>query len=160
MNTTFQLQRVLVVDDDCVIRRSAARQLAQAGYLVSTAANGNEALTLLGLEAYDAVLSDVRMPVMNGIDLLKIARGRFPALPFIIMTGWVEDYITKPASTWGAAAVLEKPVLHNELLATLKMAVNTRIQQAPPWDPALAENPTAGSTGRDSRVVQEVRTPQ
>ena len=160
MNTTFQMQRVLVVDDDCVIRRSAARQLEEAGYLVSTAANGNEALTRLGLEAYDAVLSDVRMPVMNGIELLEIARGRFPTLPFVIMTGWVEDYITKAASTWGAAAVLEKPVLHDELLATLKMAFNERILRAPPWNPALAENPTADEAGSDSRVVQEVRTPR
>ena len=138
MNTTFQLQRVLVVDDDCVIRRSAARQLAQAGYLVSTAANGNEALTLLGLEAYDAVLSDVRMPVMNGIDLLKIARGRFPALPFIIMTGWVEDYINEAALTWGAAAVLDKAVPPHQLLPTLKMAIDAK----PPSqrEPAAAEN--------------------
>src|SRR6476469_4420677 len=66
--------RVLVVDDEDAVRRVLARTLTQAGYLVDTTPDGRGALEALRHDPYDAVLSDISMPDMDGIELLRAIR--------------------------------------------------------------------------------------
>ena len=80
---------VLLVDDEPLVRRMTGRALAGSGYTVLEAAHGAEALELLraGHRA-DVVVSDVMMPRMNGVELTRVLRREFPALPVILMSGY------------------------------------------------------------------------
>lgn len=135
MNSTIKTPKVLVVDDDGLNLQLTARTLTGAGFITRMAANGEEAVTWMGMEEFDAVVTDVRMPRMDGLDLLRTVREDLPWLPVIIMTGQVEEDIRAAASAWGAAAVFQKPVSRGELIATLRMAL---ADAAPPFAPASA----------------------
>lgn len=130
MNLTTNTAKVLVVDDDPLNLQFTARALAGAGFITRKAANGEEAVTWIGMEQFDAVVTDVRMPRMDGVALLRTIRERLPWLPVIIMTGQVEEDIRTAATTWGAAAVFHKPLNRGDLIAALRMAL---ADAAPPF---------------------------
>src|SRR5258706_8715952 len=81
-----QPARVLVVDDERLLLETAARVLRNAGYLVSMAGNGVEALALIAQTPFDAIISDIRMPEMGGIELLRAVRERDADVPVVLMT--------------------------------------------------------------------------
>lgn len=113
--------RILLVDDDPVNLFVLTRSLRVAGFATVSAANGETALKLLDAEEFDAVVSDVRMPRMDGIELLQNIRAHFPSLPVILMTGLVEDDIREAASTWGATALFQKPVDRTDLILAIRV---------------------------------------
>jgi CheY-like chemotaxis protein len=80
--------RILIVDDEPAVRRFAARVLVQEGFVVAEAADGAEALTLVRASAVDAVVSDIVMPRLNGVELLKALAASHPQLPVILMSGY------------------------------------------------------------------------
>lgn len=106
MNST----KILVVDDEAPIREVLQKGLSQmGGFLVDTAQNGQEAIEKVERETFDIVLTDLMMPEMNGMELLKMIKGTRPELPVIMMTAYgsidnaveamkigANDYITKP----------------------------------------------------------------
>ena len=79
---------VLVVDDEPAVRQVLAAAIGKAGYVVETAASASEALARLDKAPFDVVLSDVFMPVTDGIELLKQARARGHAATFIMVTAF------------------------------------------------------------------------
>lgn len=102
---------VLVVDDEHVVLRSCERVLGAEGYYVHTADSARKALELLQENNYDLMLTDIRMPEMDGIELARQVKEKRPDLDIIIMTGYpsqenikdalslrIVDYITKPIS--------------------------------------------------------------
>lgn len=111
---------ILVVDDDSMNLRLVSRTLAGAGFATTVAADGCEAMDQLLTGQFDAVVTDVRMPRVSGIELLQNVRPRFPWLPVVLMTGLIEDDIRAAASVWGAAALLQKPVSREDLIATIR----------------------------------------
>lgn len=119
INSMKKNANILVVDDDSLNRQTVARTLAHAGFNTVTAANGEEALDCLNREQFDAVVSDVRMPGMDGIELLQNIRARFSRLPVILMTGLIEDDIRAASFTWGATALFQKPVNRADLILTI-----------------------------------------
>jgi len=84
--------KVLVVDDDDRIRSLLLDTLSALGYHALGAKNGEEALTLLETEKLDMVITDVRMPKMNGLSLLKNIKNLNPLLPVLIITGYNFTY--------------------------------------------------------------------
>ena len=116
---------VLLVDDDPVNRRLIAQAVAQAGFSTVQAGNGNEAMVYLDLEhfakCFAAVVTDVRMPCMDGIKLLQHIRARFPSLPVILMTAAIEDDVREAASTWSATALFQKPVDRGDLVLAIRV---------------------------------------
>src|SRR3990172_5735988 len=87
-NIMSTLKKILVVDDDPVIGKSFDLVLSGKGYAVITAANGEEALSKLNTETYDLVFTDIRMPGMNGIEVVKRVKASQPWLPVVIVTGY------------------------------------------------------------------------
>src|SRR5947207_10259625 len=79
--------RVLLVDDDAEVIRGVARALRRSGFTVVTAANGSEASERLAESPFDTVISDISMPAMTGIDLLRVVRQRDLDVPVVLMTG-------------------------------------------------------------------------
>lgn len=100
---------LLVVDDEDDLRKAIVRDFTRRGYRVLAARNGAEALAIVKEQPVDIVLSDVRMPGGDGIELLKKLKDLSPATPvFMFITGFA-DMSLEQAYDWGAEAVFEKP---------------------------------------------------
>ena len=114
-----QEKRILVVDDDVNILRVFRSILEKAGYNVETVETGKEALEKIQKEKFSVCLVDVKLPDMDGTELLlKMAND--PELIKIIVTGFSSEELGKRAADFGADDFLVKPVKPEELLATLK----------------------------------------
>jgi EAL domain-containing protein (putative c-di-GMP-specific phosphodiesterase class I)/CheY-like chemotaxis protein len=116
-------ERILVVDDEPALRSIASEVLSGAGYLVSACSNGHEALETLQRATYDAVLSDVRMPDMDGLGLLRAVRERDLDVPVVLWTGGPSVETAAEAVEYGALQYLIKPVPSEKLLEAVSRAV-------------------------------------
>jgi EAL domain-containing protein (putative c-di-GMP-specific phosphodiesterase class I) len=114
---------VLVVDDDAAVLRAAARILANAGFDVTQAQGAAEAVRLLEEHSFDAVLTDVAMPQMSGIDLLRAVRAADLELPVVLMTGEPEVGSAVEAMKHGACDYIAKPFVPNALEQAVHRAV-------------------------------------
>ncbi len=123
MHTSTPLQRtLLLVDDEPLILSVLRRQFEGFGYSVHTARNGELALTALAAAPIDAVISDMRMPGMNGLELLRRLSLHWPAVIRVLLTGFsdldltvaairqghVERYLTKPWDPDALASALDR----------------------------------------------------
>lgn len=117
------LKRVLIVEDDDAVASLYGRVLGNPNYRLYRAANGEEALSLVAETPFDAIVSDLVMPGMSGVDLLKSVRERDQDVPIVIVTGRpaVESAIT--AVECGALRYLVKPVPPKELRETVARAL-------------------------------------
>jgi DNA-binding NtrC family response regulator len=118
--------RVLVVDDDADVRELIASVLSQAGYDVDDAADGFAALAKVSHYRPDAVLTDLRMPGMSGVDLLQRIRRIHGDVPVIIATGLETWDLCTAAEAYGAVTCMEKPINVDELVWTIEMALAVR----------------------------------
>lgn len=101
---------VLIIDDNRDMAANLQEILQDEGVRVEIARDGYEALDKLGAGGFDLVITDVRMPGMNGVEVLKAVHERWPRLPVIVMTAYSADAILEEAYTAGALDVLSKPV--------------------------------------------------
>jgi two-component system response regulator AtoC len=111
---------VLVVDDEPAIRQVLSSAIGKAGYAVDTAASAAEALAKMDKTSFDAVLSDVFMPVTDGIELLKLARERGHLATFIMVTAFASVDSAIDAIKAGAWDYITKPVRNEEILHRLE----------------------------------------
>ncbi|HSB28356.1 MAG TPA: sigma-54 dependent transcriptional regulator [Pyrinomonadaceae bacterium] len=109
------MAKLLVVDDELGMRQFLTHLLQREGHMVRVAGNGNEAMALLREEPAEVLLSDVRMPDMDGIDLLRSARELLPHLEVIMMTAFANVDTAREAFLLGAFDFVQKP-FDNELL--------------------------------------------
>jgi len=116
-------RRVLVVDDENLILKIISDILLKEGYEVKTAFNCEKALQLLKEYSFHVVLTDIRMPEKNGIDLLEEVRNFNPDIPVIIMTGYASLVTAVEAVRHGAFDYLTKPLDYNKLKGIIKHAV-------------------------------------
>ncbi len=123
--------RLLVVDDEEVVRALMRRSLEAAGYEVMLARNGREALDCLRehAPAVDLVLSDLVMPVMRGRDLAAALAARYPQLPLVVMSGYPRDE-GEPLTQRPDVPFLQKPLAESQLLETIGALVEKRRRPA------------------------------
>ncbi|MGC4055749.1 MAG: sigma-54 dependent transcriptional regulator [Paludibaculum sp.] len=135
-------KRILIVDDEESLRRVTQLRLQQAGYEATTAADGDEALAFLQRHPQDLVLTDLRMPGMSGLDLLKRIRQDYPEIIVIVVTafGTIEsaveamkhgafDYIIKPVNSDALRMILARALEHHELrreVQSLRTAIDRK----------------------------------
>lgn len=115
--------RVLVVDDEPVLARAFAKVLAQAGYEARVCHDSRDALSFLQNESFEAVVSDITMPSLNGIDLLKAVRRYSRDLPVLLVTGDPNLQTAIKALDYGAFKYLLKPVAPDHLVRSVRRAV-------------------------------------
>lgn len=106
---------ILLVDDDPALCFAYAEALSDDGYQVETANNGHEAIRHLADHSFDLVLSDIRMPGMDGLQLIRKVRETHLDLPVILMTGSPDINTAIQALDYGALRYLLKPVSRNDL---------------------------------------------
>ena len=115
--------RLLIVDDEPSILTSYARSLTKAGFQVDKASDGVEALRRIENYRFDAILSDVSMPRMGGLALLRRLRDRSPELPVILMLDASDKRGTIKGTEFGAVRSLVKPIAAELLAETAAYAV-------------------------------------
>lgn len=116
--------RVLYVDDQPELRRLFRRSLTRAGYEVVEASNARLALVLVQQLSFDVVISDVRMPDMSGIELLRALADLDPDLPVVLTSGSPDAIAPLDARELGAHAYLVKPVAFEDMRETVVEAVD------------------------------------
>ena len=100
---------ILVVDDDKGMRNLIVNLLSTPGHRCVTATNGKEALETLSLKRFDAVVTDIVMPELDGIALTRELLKQYGDLPIMILTGHGEQYSTATAISAGAREFIQKP---------------------------------------------------
>ena len=102
--------RILIIDDEATLRQTLARILQRAGFEATTVSNGREGLAILSEQVFDLVYLDIRMPDMNGLDVLKTIHAQFPELPVILFTAQPDLHSAVEALRRGAIDYLMKPL--------------------------------------------------
>ncbi len=132
---------ILVVDDEARVRSSVRAILEDEGYAAVEAAEGGEALRKAAAEGPDAVLLDVWMPGMDGLEVLSALRSQDPDLPVVVMSGHGNIETAVRAVKMGAFDFLEKPLSLDRLLLVLRNALAQRVLREE--NRALREEKTA-----------------
>jgi two-component system KDP operon response regulator KdpE len=114
---------ILVVDDEMSIRRALHTTLQKLGFRIIEAARGEEALSLVRTNPFDAVLLDINMPGMNGIDTCKNIRRLFPRIPILMLTVRDSEDDKVEALDAGADDYITKPFQLRELTARIRAAM-------------------------------------
>jgi len=115
--------RVLIVDDDPLILETICFFVSSFGYACDTASSGLEALDILTREEFQIIISDIVMPGMNGMELLKQVKNFYPKIGVIIVTGYAENYSYSDVIRAGAIDFISKPFQKDELEAKLDRVV-------------------------------------
>jgi PAS domain S-box-containing protein len=118
---TRERARILLVDDEALIRQVLARQLEEAGFQVLVASNGAEALELSAKEQVDAVVTDLSMSGVDGLAVIRGMQARCPGLPAVLLTGYAGDEtaLALSGTMSGTFSLLRKPVSEVHLLDRL-----------------------------------------
>ncbi|TMA21974.1 MAG: sigma-54-dependent Fis family transcriptional regulator, partial [Deltaproteobacteria bacterium] len=116
------LRRVLIADDEESVRHVLTVLLQERGYEVRAVADGEEALRELSTRDYDALVTDVKMPKMNGLDLVRAAQGASPETTVIVMSAYGSHDLAIEAMKAGAYDYLGKPFRPDEVLLVLRKA--------------------------------------
>ncbi|MEO8521481.1 MAG: sigma-54 dependent transcriptional regulator [Acidobacteriota bacterium] len=120
------MPRILIIDDDTSVRDSTERILRAAGYAVETAAEGEKGFSVAIAGGFDVILSDMRMPGLSGLDLLRKLRDHKVDASFIIMTGFGTVETAVEAMKLGAVDFVQKPFFRDELLMRVRSAAERR----------------------------------
>ncbi len=123
MPDTNERSSILVVDDDDALRTAVSRTLSARGFEITTAANGRAAIELFSRKRFDAIVSDITMPELDGIGLLRKVREHDLDVPVILVTGSPSLDTALAAVEHGALRYLKKPVLMPDLVAVVERGV-------------------------------------
>ena len=121
---------ILIVEDDITFSLMLTTWLGKKGFVVRSSSSVSDAKRKLGEEAFDLVISDLRLPDSDGIDLLKWLKNTHPSLPLIMMTSYAEIQTAVQAMKLGAADYIAKPLNPDELLGKIKELVHVE-EKAP-----------------------------
>jgi len=142
-------ERILLIDDEPLVRKIISRYLVAAGYVVRVAVDGLDAIGKLRAGLPDLIISDLKMPRMSGVELLDVVRKRFPQIPVIVISGVVADEMSA-----GVAADAYCP--KNEFLSEQLLQTMSDLKRKPPPRTALADvdnKPVQARRDRDGNCV-------
>jgi EAL domain-containing protein (putative c-di-GMP-specific phosphodiesterase class I) len=160
VNKTESASEVMVVDDEPVTARGYARTLAAAGFKVSVAHDGREAAALAKGKQFDTIVSDIAMPDMDGLALLRAVREHDLDVPMIFMTGSPALESAMEAIEYGAFRYLVKPVEPQAMLEVVTRAVRVhklaRVRRAAAAVQELEGKPIGDRAGLEARYASAV----
>lgn len=125
-NMAYEEESILVVDDEADIRETLVQMLLHLGFKAQAAGDGSEAMELLGKGDYTFMLTDMRMPGMDGLELIRSVQSAFPEVSIIAMTGYSRGYRYIDVINSGAKDFINKPFGIEELEAKVRRAIRER----------------------------------
>jgi DNA-binding NtrC family response regulator len=114
------MNKILVIDDEAIVRTSCERTLIPEGYEVRVASGGREGLSLLEQEPFSLVLLDLKMPDIDGIDVLNTIKEKWPETKVVMITGYSTVDTAVQALRLGAFNFIEKPFTPDTLISAVK----------------------------------------
>jgi DNA-binding NtrC family response regulator len=117
--------RILVVDDEAALRTVLSSELHTEGYVVSTASDGDEAIDLLHSHSYDLILLDIKMPRVDGFQVLRHVKEKLPHIKVIMLTGFADLKNAIESKKLGAEDFISKPYDLVDLLATIERVLTS-----------------------------------
>ena len=117
--------KILVVDDEDALRTVLSAELEGEGYQVATAADGQEAINILGSSAFDLILLDIKMPNVDGFEVLKFVKEKHPKTKVIMLTGFADLKNAIESKKLGAEDFVSKPYDLVDLLTTVERVLTT-----------------------------------
>ncbi|MEE9180466.1 MAG: response regulator, partial [Vicinamibacteria bacterium] len=151
------MSRILVVDDETSMRQLLEITLRKEGYRVTMAESGQKAVEALSKAAYDLVISDIKMPDMSGVEVLRVVKQSAPETPVIMITAYSSAETAVEALRLGAYDYIAKPFKIDELKVTIKNALEKQQlkEDVVNLKRTLREKHGLGSMlGRSSRMVK------
>lgn len=121
-----QQKRLLIIDDEEIVLKSCQRILRDSGYLIDTASNGEEGLEMLDRADYDLVVTDLMMPGMSGMDVLRTIKENRIDVTVVIFTGFATAETAREALKTGAFDYIPKPFTPEEFREVVSNAVNAK----------------------------------
>jgi two-component system, NtrC family, nitrogen regulation response regulator GlnG len=131
------VMHLLVVDDDETVRASLQDALTKEGVRVSTASSARQALEHIAADPVDLVLTDVRMPGIDGLELLRLLRAGVAGADVVVMTAYDDDAVALTAAREGARAYLPKPLELSELRSLVDRLLRERGEGRAPASSSL-----------------------
>lgn len=172
--TDSHIRKILIVDDETSLCKVIEGFLSRKNYIAEIAFNASEALEKMANQDFDLVISDIVMPDMDGISLMKRVVAEKPDISFIIMTAYSEDYVYTDIINAGASDYVTKPFEMRELWARIERidrekrtyldlkAANSRLTEALSLASQLAEKAQKASEAKSeflAHMSHEIRTP-
>jgi CheY-like chemotaxis protein len=117
------LPRVLLVDDERELLDLLAQELSDMGFEVTALDNGRAALELLGHRRFDVLVTDLKMPGMDGLEMVRLLRQSHPQLPVIVNTGYASERARRAFDTREAYGLLLKPFTLEDMRRMVEAAV-------------------------------------
>ena len=117
--------RILVVDDEDALRTVLSSELEGEGYHVRSAADGQEAINILGGQEFDLILLDIKMPNVDGFEVLKFGKDRQPKTKVVMLTGFADLKNAIESKKLGAEDFVSKPYDLVDLLTTVERVLTT-----------------------------------
>src|SRR5271169_3834740 len=117
---------VLIVDDEEAFRYMLSALLTNSGFAVETAGDGVAAINAVQNKLYDVVLCDVKMPKVDGVEVLRFIKANFPAIEVVMLTGMSDVKIAVECMRLGSYDYITKPTSADELLGTIQRALERR----------------------------------
>ena len=114
-------KKVLVVDDEDIVRISCKRVLEPEGHDVTLCSSAKEALVLLEKETFDVVLADLKMPDIDGFELTLLIKKRWSSMKVVIMTGYITAQVRIESERAGVDFFVEKPFLPDDILNAIQI---------------------------------------
>ncbi len=155
--------RLLVVDDERSMRELLDYMLSREGYAITLAENGRRALDLLQANEYDLVLTDIKLGDLTGLDVLRAAKKKNPAVVVIMISAFATTETAVEAMNEGAFDYVPKPFDNDELKQTIANALERRTEQAEPkpggeeTGEAVRFGKIVGNSARMQHIYQMVR---
>lgn len=116
-------KRLLIVEDEETLRESLGRVLVQEGYEVDSVGSSEAALQIISEKSYELIITDIILPGINGIQLLKKCREKNPEMRVIIITAFASIETAVEAIRAGAFDYLVKPIVHREIKEVIRRAL-------------------------------------
>jgi CheY-like chemotaxis protein len=126
-------QKILVIDDEASMLEIASEVLGEKGYIIETAKNGREGFEKFERTDFDAIVTDLRMPVMDGVSMIVAVRKKNTTIPIIAITGTIKnEEFLESALQLGADLILRKPLSFTDLADTLEKLLARKKREIPP----------------------------
>lgn len=115
---------ILVVDDEEALRTVLSNELTGEGYNVETVTDGDEAITIVQEKPFDLILLDIKMPKVDGFEVLKFVKKNYPQIKVIMLTGFADLKNAIESKKYGAEDFISKPYDLVDLLTTIERVLS------------------------------------
>ena len=121
------MAKILIIDDDASVLETLRLLVSTEGHEVYTATGGEEALEMLGHETlYDLMITDLRMPGVNGLDLLSHVQKKQPGIGVLVVSAYLNENTSRQVQELGCRAYVSKPFKVEEVLQAINMVLKEK----------------------------------